>query len=307
MRERVLGSDVLVDHLYRELLGRDPDPEARVHYRRLLAEGMPHVDVAISIAKSAEYVERVAAGYPIHIVEHTYSGVPLELCIADSMGQDWYDIDWPVRADVEMLADHRLKPGATVFDLGAHQGVYALILARAVRPTGTVIAVEANSFNAGLVDVNRRLNDVDNIVVITAAVAERSGSIRFGRGGNGQVDDAGDWHADAVTVRAVTVDELAETHSPPDVLFLDVEGYECRVLRAAAATMRRRPDCFVEVHAGAGLETFGSSVDELLDFFPSTEYDLFVSNEDDRSPLPLTAETMAMTGAHCYLTAIARR
>ncbi|HMB05310.1 MAG TPA: FkbM family methyltransferase [Isosphaeraceae bacterium] len=28
-------------------------------------------------------------------------------------------------------------------------------------------------------------------------------------------------------VRAVTVDDLADKYGPPDVLFIDIEGYEC--------------------------------------------------------------------------------
>jgi FkbM family methyltransferase len=306
-RERVLSRDAFLDQVYRELLGREPDLEARVHYRGLLGRGMARSDLVMTIAKSDEFAQRVGAMYPIHTVEHTYSGVPLRLCIADSMGSDWYDVDWPVRPDVALLGGHRLAPGATVFDLGAHQGVYALILANAVGPRGRVVAVEANASNAGLVEVNRCLNGADNVTAILAAAAERSGSIGFGRGGNGQVDGDGITHDDAVQVRAVTIDELAGTYGPPDVLFIDVEGYECHVLRGGSAAMARRPDCFIEVHVGVGLEMFGGSVESLLAFFPVADYDLYVSNERDRTPRPLTDETRAITGKHFYLTAIARR
>ena len=43
-----------------------------------------------------------------------------------------------------------LRQGSNVFELGAHQGIVALILADAVGPQGTVIAVEAERHNVSL-------------------------------------------------------------------------------------------------------------------------------------------------------------
>jgi hypothetical protein len=41
------------------------------------------------------------------------------------------------------------------------------------------------------------------------------------------------------------------------------------VLEGALKTLAARPDCFIEVHVGLGLEKFGGSVRRILDFFPS--------------------------------------
>ena len=55
----------------------------------------------------------------------------------------------------------------------------------------------------------------------------------------------------------------------PDVLFVDVEGYELHVLRGARLTLEtHRPDLFVEVHTDAGLERFGDA-DDLLALIPA--------------------------------------
>ena len=67
--------------------------------------------------------------YPARVVRHTYAGVPLEIEIADQTAADWYDRDWARSAEfkeITLLKRHRLKPGARVFDVGAHQCIVAL-------------------------------------------------------------------------------------------------------------------------------------------------------------------------------------
>ncbi|HEY5491738.1 MAG TPA: FkbM family methyltransferase [Gemmatimonadaceae bacterium] len=64
----------------------------------------------------------------------------------------------------------RLGPGARVFDLGAHQGVVALMLAGIVGPEGQVIAVEAVPHNARIATQNATANACRQLVVLHAAV-----------------------------------------------------------------------------------------------------------------------------------------
>jgi FkbM family methyltransferase len=198
----------------------------------------------------------------------------------ESRGTTW---NGPTSPELKFLPRYQTRPGATVFDLGAHQGVYALMLANAVGQRGRVIAVEANQFNVDCLKVNCRLNKVRNVTAVHAAVAEEPGTVFFGRGNNGQVDTGGR-HEDSQEVPAVTIDDLTRRYGRPAMLFLDIEGYECQALQGAPATLATRPDVFVEVHVGYGLEDFGGGVDELLEFFPEQDYELYGSNEIDRDP-----------------------
>src|SRR5437868_6156695 len=95
-------------------------------------------------------LRRRLAGYRPRRVRHTYGGTPLEIELADPLGAAWYDRDWPALPEIELLSRHRLRPGARVFDLGAHQGVVALMLAQAVGPDGQVVAVEASPHNVAV-------------------------------------------------------------------------------------------------------------------------------------------------------------
>ena len=74
--------------------------------------------------------------FPARVEKHTYQGYPLSVYVADGLGERWYGRDWEPLPELDLLSQHRLKPGATVFDLGAHQFVVAQILGKIVGPAG---------------------------------------------------------------------------------------------------------------------------------------------------------------------------
>src|SRR5579863_6841122 len=134
------------------------------------------------------------ATYPRRRVRHNYGGHDLEVELVDPLGEGWYDHDWKPLREIAFLMQHGLKPGARVFDIGAHQCVVALMLSRTVGPKGFVLAVEANPENFAAGERNRKLNGADNCRILHAAGAASPGTLVFNRGENGQVDDGtGEW------------------------------------------------------------------------------------------------------------------
>ena len=95
----------------------------------------------------------------------------------------------------------------------------------------------------------------------------------------GELSFSEDWGAQkvgsgVVKVPAITIDSLTEKYGAPDVVYVDVEGFECQALQGAQATLKALPDLYIEVHAGIGLEDFGRSVDKILSLLPPTGYEL---------------------------------
>jgi FkbM family methyltransferase len=233
-------------------------------------------------------------------VRHTYGGYELEVELVDPMGSGWYDRDWPELPEIALLKQHGLRTGARVFDIGAHQCVVALMLAKTVGPLGFVLAVEASPDNYRAGEQNRKLNAIENCHVLHAAGAAQSGTLTFNQGTNGQVDDgSGEWGR--VQVPAYSIDDLAARFGTPDVLFIDVEGFECQVLAGASKTLAQSPDCFIEVHVNAGLEKFGGTVSQVLSYFPSG-YDFFAA-QPDRAFAPFD-ERSVMTRDRFFLVAL---
>ncbi len=198
---------------------------------------------------------------------------------------------------MSFLAQHRLRPGATVFDCGAFQCLIAMILAKFVGATGKVVAVEASRHNYEAAIRNCRLNDARNLDVINAAVSDTSDPVEFNCRANGQVDDgSGAWGK--IAVPSVSVDELTRRYGPPDVLFVDVEGFESKVMRGAADTLSRyRPDCFFEMHVGCGLEKFDGSVKSITDSLKGLGYHLWMGSPELNSFSPFSEQLAAGRGA----------
>jgi FkbM family methyltransferase len=216
---------------------------------------------------------RQRARYPERIVRHRYGDRELEVIIGSQYGER-YDHDWSELAEIAALKEGRLAPGALVFDLGASYGVIAMMLASAVTPGGRVIALEALPADAAIAQRNRDLNAVKHLEIVHAAVARTSGVVSFGH--NGTVDDgAGRWGR--ISVPGWSIDDLAERYGVPDVVFIDIEGFEHQALLGAARVLQGCPDWFVEVHTQE-LGTYGTdSPRQVIECFDPERYDLFAA------------------------------
>src|SRR5207302_10602427 len=116
-----------------------------------------------------------------------------------------------------------------VYDLGAHHAGVAMMLGHLVGPAGLVVAVEAGAWEATAARRNLALNSVDNVELLNMAIADRSvpqsfsyGQVSMSRSKIGREQVAG-----------ITIDDLAAQYRPPAVVYMDIEGYECRALLGA--------------------------------------------------------------------------
>jgi len=238
------------------------------------------------------------------VVTHSYGGHQLKVVLADPLSRGWYDRDWPMLPELRQLKRSRLRPGARVFNLGAHQGVVALMLAREVGSTGQVIAVEPVPHNAKTAAANRELNAAPQLIILQAAVAAERGTIALRHGLQAQIATnlSGD-HRDQFLAEAVTVDDLAEQYGTPDVVFMDVEGAEQLALAGSTAVLAAGADFFVEMHVGCGLEALGGSVGDLLAHFPRDRFCLSIRGEDDPDFQTFVPDHPLLEG-RCFLLAV---
>jgi len=218
--------------------------------------------------------------YRRKLVTQRFGDYDLSIELIDPLGETWYAHDWTLPPEISLLQRSKLKPGAVVFDLGAHQCVMAMLLSKTVGPNGFVLAVEGGSANAKAGLRNIQLNSIANCTVIHAVASGKSGTARFEAFGNGhvitQADSSTLWSPEVV--QAYSIDDLAAAYRYPDVVYVDVEGSECEVLEGATQTFQRKPDWFVEVHQGAGLEDHGGSVDRVLSYFADS-YQCYIAKE----------------------------
>jgi FkbM family methyltransferase len=143
------------------------------------------------------------------------------------------------------------QPGLFV-DVGANLGWHALHAARH-DATEMVVAFEPDPFNAQLLERNRSLNDITNIVIKASAVGAESGQARlhcYKNSNLGRHSIVTDYGYKSQIVPLVTLDqalvELGLDRRAVTALKIDVEGYEPAVIAGASQTLERTNCVIVE-------------------------------------------------------------
>lgn len=237
-----------------------------------------------------------------HTESHIYGGIPLKIFINDRNSKLWYDHNL-FRDEIKFLQQNGLKEGARVFDIGAHQCVIALILSKIVGSSGAVLGVEMSPYDTEMAEINKRNNKAQNLHIVNAAVGEKNGYALIR--GHRVLQSTSRLLAEEV--RLVTIDELATQFFLPSLLYIDVEGYECKVLEGAKNTMQHYPDCCIEVHVKAGLEENGGSVEKLVSYFPKEKYTLYMAPPCGQCTFIPFNTNSEMTKKRFYLTALHKK
>jgi FkbM family methyltransferase len=72
-----------------------------------------------------------------------------------------------------------VKPGDTVYDLGANTGLHSLLFSRLVGDSGQVFVFEPVPTNIDLIDSTIKLNGIRNITIIPKAISHIGGYVEF--------------------------------------------------------------------------------------------------------------------------------
>ena len=189
---------------------------------------------------------------------------------------EWEPQIW--RAIAEGLAE-----GAVFVDVGAHIGYYSLRAAVRVGRTGKVIAFEPNPDTLEVLRANVASSCADNVTIEPFACVEReqavtlfggpptnSGSSSLSRE-SAELDAT--WPPKQFLVRGRTVDDLASELALPriDVLKVDAEGAEYRVLCGAGTLKRFHPKLIVEL-VPSQLERMHTTLEDVLSLIKDAGY-----------------------------------
>ncbi len=196
-----------------------------------------------------------------------------------------------VRGDYEpmtsMFVRKNLRPGSVAAVAGANIGYYPLLLAHAVGATGCVLGVEPFPGNLARCEHNLQLNPTlaGSIVLFAGALGRRPDCLRISappsaHSGLAQLQQDA---AEGTYVKVERFADLVERLLPrrPDLMILDVEGWENEALAGMAAS---RPDLLVIEYDRRHLQSHGRAPEEYFTALRALGYTL--SHFDGRPARP---------------------
>lgn len=100
----------------------------------------------------------------------------LDLSKRDLESTFYYFMPEQYEAGTQRYLRQTLKPGMTTIDIGAHIGLYALLLAQCVGPTGKVYSFEPDLENFSRLKKNIELNQLHQVIPFQVALSDATGS-----------------------------------------------------------------------------------------------------------------------------------
>ncbi len=189
--------------------------------------------------------------YPENSFRHfSAKGLKWRVDVSDFIGHSaYFGLDRTMDTLFELC-----KKDSVVLDIGVNIGWTALNLSR-ICTAGRVIGFEPDPLNYEMCLENVRLNKPGNLTLVPIALGSENGVVSMrvpapsNRGGN-RVSPAGS-DAPAGNIRMMTVDNYCQESgiSRIDLVKIDTEGYELRILKGATRTLRdHRPTLFIELN-----------------------------------------------------------
>ncbi|MEN9270768.1 MAG: FkbM family methyltransferase [Thermostichales cyanobacterium HHBFW_bins_127] len=253
----------------------------------------PRAQLALALASPPTFRDPGRHSYQATPIWMDYAGSRLYLeprlesvgTVALLARGDWFEgeLDW--------LRQY-LQPGMTVIDVGANVGVYTVVAARHVGPSGRVWAIEPTPACIDCLQKTVAENHLSQVQVIAAAAGDSLDTVTLRAQGSSvfnqvRPDDPTpgeitglpyrlktDRHS--IQVPQIPLDHLwQEQGSPPvHVIKIDTEGSELKVLQGSQKLIQRcRPVLIVEIVGGPDPEE--NFLIQLGQWFQENHYELF--------------------------------
>lgn len=173
------------------------------------------------------------------------------------------------------------KEATLVFDIGGNIGQYALLFSELVAKNGKIISLEPDHKNFSFLNFNININKLKNVVCIKKGISDKQGVTEFYRdtetGGRRGSFDKGfvgeNFKGFTEKVETTTLDDLVKEFGEPQFIKIDVEGFECNVIKGLTISLKNT--VFL-------IEVRQETKKEIFDYFKKREYICYyIDNKED--------------------------
>lgn len=171
-----------------------------------------------------------------------------------------------------------LRPGDIFLDVGANVGVYTLLAASLVGPSGTVHAFEPGTLALGHLRENIKINKLDGVTVHELGLSDLDGQAQLATDGDDCVASLvptanGLETAGSTRIRCVTLDNHFKDQQFA-MAKLDIEGAEPLAIRGAIAHLRAGNPPVLQIEMDGYSKKFGIETHDFIDELASLGYDV---------------------------------
>lgn len=178
--------------------------------------------------------------------------------------------EWPQNYENEIWESVTVPEGGTAINIGGHYGFYATKMAHEAGPEGEVIVFEPNPINRSIMENNLARNKL-SATIYDYAVSDFEGVGKLFTYGNESGDSGKHFLRGAfkeqvyeyeytlgqpapkpqrdTDVKVTTLDKIAQQLTKVDIIMMDVEGAELKVLGGGKRILAKyKPRIVIEVH-----------------------------------------------------------
>jgi FkbM family methyltransferase len=291
--------------LYEALLGRKVDQQGMADWLRLW-ESQPdwHVSkIANLIMTSPEFrmhhPVRPDSGRAYQV--YPYFSSKLAFRPDDWMLQEIVQGGLYERYVLEAFLES-ITPASRVLDLGANIGTFTIAAAEKAKH---VVAVEMSHENAKLLAINVHVNNLSNVTILPCGVAETLRAITFE-----SVKSSAYVENNTITLDnyplidqalGIPLDTILE-FATPDIIKVDIEGYECKAIAPSKLIWKQRPTVFMEFCPELLQRVSGIEPEILAELFFSNGYTATILHRDMTREAVGRNLDLLMTRAREYLS-----
>lgn len=198
-----------------------------------------------------------------------------------------------------------VRPGDICLHFGGSDGRHSYLLSKQIGPNGKVHVYEPSNYSYAIMSRLIRWHGLKNVKPHNAAIGDHEGTMvlsvprkmsgHLGRA-YGVVTEGGGSASDEKLATGnktefvdqptavVSLDGLMAKEGLPRVDFIrcDVEGAEINLIKGGKATIERDlPSLLIEIHPFSLQRNFGSSAEEVRDYFLALGYRMWQLNDDN--------------------------
>ncbi len=191
------------------------------------------------------------------------------------------------------LIKKTFKDGFVSFDVGANIGTHTLIMSKASKKNGRVLAFEPHPGIRQKLENNINLNNINNIKIFQAALSDKPGKMTL-YSFDENVSDKGtsslypkDYLTEKFEIEVSTIDEIAKKENLKrlDFIKIDTRGSDFPAILGATESIKKfKPAILFEYNKGAWTDA-GHKWEDVWNFFKQNNYQLALLKQNGNLPL----------------------